>query len=273
MSKNVDNDFFVGWTGEAPKNYTSKGKSFFFGSLILILLAGVLFVTNQKPYEKSEYEYQVIQELSGYLVQDPVWGIRIKEDGMIKTIPLVGYGKKGPGFTLSKMMENHSLGEGTKVTLRGRLTHFQGKYLMELTELKNSLVSSGDVVMLLDREISMKGIKDLEGEIVDPKCFFGVMNPATKAVHRSCAIRCISGGMPPMLAIREDGQFVDYYFLHGKDMQSISQSILPYVGIPVRISGQVATYDDWKSMVIDPKELRLSFLKEKETSLALSVCY
>ena len=160
------------------------------------------------------------------------------------------------------------------VTLRGMITHYQGKYLMELTEMENSLVSAGEEVML-DRAVSMKGTQTLEGEIVDPKCFFGVMNPSSKAVHRSCAIRCISGLIPPLLAIRENGQFVDYYFLHGSEMQSIAQAVLPYVGIPVKVSGQVATYDDWKSMVIDPKDLQISLLKRgiEQDNLALTMCY
>ena len=271
MNQDNNDDFFVGWSGEAPKSYASKGKQFFFLSLLALLFVGVLYVVNQEPYIDSEYEYGVIRELSGYLVQDPVWGLRIAEDGMIKTIPLVGFGKMGPGPTLSKMMQTNNLKEGTMVTLRGMLTHFQGKYLMELTEMENSLVSVGEEAML-DREILMKGNKTLEGEIVDPKCFFGVMNPATKAVHRSCAIRCISGGMPPLLAIRENGEFVDYYFLHGKEMQSISDRILPYVGVPVRMSGKVATYDDWKSMIVDPEDLQLSLLREKPATLAFSIC-
>ena len=268
----MEDDFYIGWSGEAPSGYASKGKVFFLGSLLVMLLVALLFVTNQKPYKKSKYEYGVIEELSGYLVEDPFWGIRIKEDGMIKTIPVVGFGKMGPGPTLSKMMETHNLKEGTMVTLRGMLTHFQGKYLMELTEMENSLVSSGDEVML-DRAIDMKGFQTLEGEIVDPKCFFGVMNPASKAVHRSCAIRCISGGMPPLLAIRENGEFVDYYFIHGNDMKKINQSILPYVGVPIKLTGEVATYDDWKSLVIDPADLQLSITNgETSNTLAFSIC-
>ena len=267
----MNDDFYVGWSGTAPKSYAAGGKRFFMGSLLAMLAAGVLFVVSQRPYEDSEYEYGIIQELSGYLVQDPVWGLRVEEGGTIKTIPLVGYGKMGPGPTLSKMMETHDLQEGTMVTLRGMLTHYQGKYLMELTEMENSLVTAGDEVML-DRAIEMKGTRTLEGEIVDPKCFFGVMNPAFKAVHRSCAIRCISGGMPPLLAIRENGEFVDYYFLHGAEMQSIADRILPFVGVPVKLSGQVATYDDWKSIVIDPEDLQLSLLRGQEVPLAFAMC-
>jgi hypothetical protein len=43
----------------------------------------------------------------------------------------------------------------------------------------------------------------LTGEIVDSKCFLGVMNPGERTVHRDCATRCISGGVPPMLAYRD----------------------------------------------------------------------
>ena len=268
----MNDDFYVGWSGEAPKKYSLAAKKFFFLALLISTSIAVLFVMNQEKYIESEYEYGVLQERSGYLVQDPVWGLRIAEEGTIKTIPIVGFGKMGPGPTLSKMMEKHQLSEGTMVTLRGMLTHYQGKYLMELTEGENSLVSVGERVML-DREIRNVGNLTLAGEIVDPKCFFGVMNPAFKGVHRSCAIRCISGGMPPLLAIRENGVFVDYFFLHDTNMKSIASELLPFVGIPVEVSGQVGVYDDWKSITIDPEEIKIAIVPETDQSfLAVSIC-
>jgi hypothetical protein len=42
------------------------------------------------------------------------------------------------------------------------------------------------------------------GELVDTRCFLGVMRPATGKVHRGCAIRCLSGGAPPGLLVRDD---------------------------------------------------------------------
>lgn len=268
----MSDEFFVGWSGKPPKSYASKGKQFFFGCLILCLLIGVLFVTNQEKYIDSEYEYGILQERTGHLVENPVWGLRVEEEGKIVTIPIVGFGKMGPYPTLTKMMETHDLKEGTRVTLRGMLTHYQEKYLMELTEGENSLVAVGELTMLA-KKIEMKGQKTLEGEIVDPKCFFGVMNPAFKAVHRSCAIRCISGGMPPLLAIRENGAFVDYYFIHGEGMKSITNEILPYIGIPVKVSGQVFRYDDWNSIVIDPADLQIAH-RDMDVSplLVASIC-
>ncbi len=267
----MKDDFYIGWSNEVPKSYANKAKLFFVVALVIMLSVGAIYVKNQQGYIDSIYEYGTIQEFSGYLVKDPIWGLRVEENGTIKTIPLVGFGKMGPGWTLSKMMETHDLREGTMVTLRGMVFHYQGKYWMELTEKENSLVSAGNQTML-DRDIQMTGYKELEGEIVDPKCFFGVMNPAVKAIHRSCAIRCISGGMPPLLAIRENGAFVDYYFLHGKEMPSIAEDILPYVGVPVKVSGDVATYDDWKSVVIDPNSLVLAQNDQVKSGLSYAMC-
>ena len=157
------------------------------------------------------------------------------------------------------------------VTLRGMIFHYQGKKWMELTEGKNSLVESG-AKMNLNREIVRIGNRKLKGEIVDPKCFFGVMNPASKAIHRSCAIRCISGGMPPILAIRENSEFVDYYFLHGENMKSVSDDLLPFVGIPVSILGSVTRYDDWKLLEINASDISLAKSDKDQRVYTAAIC-
>jgi hypothetical protein len=49
------------------------------------------------------------------------------------------------------------------------------------------------------------GQVQLTGEIVDSKCYFGVMNPGNGKVHRDCAVRCISGGIPPAFLVSDAG--------------------------------------------------------------------
>jgi hypothetical protein len=46
----------------------------------------------------------------------------------------------------------------------------------------------------------------LRGELVDTKCWLGVMRPSTGKVHRACAVRCLAGGVPPGLLVRRDGE-------------------------------------------------------------------
>jgi hypothetical protein len=43
------------------------------------------------------------------------------------------------------------------------------------------------------------GERILIGEIVDTKCFLGVMNPGEGKVPRECAALCLSGGIPRAL--------------------------------------------------------------------------
>lgn len=253
----MKDEFFIGWSNEAPTSYSSKARLFFYTVLVAMLVAAVLYVKNERGFIDSVYDFGTIQEFSGYLVSDPVWGLRSEENGNVVTIPLVGYGKMGPQQTISKMMEDHKLQEGTMVTLRGMVFHYQGRKWMELTEMENSLVSSGATTDL-KRDIKTVGVKTYEGEIVDPKCFFGVMNPATKAVHRSCAIRCIAGGMPPILVIRENGIPKDYCFLVDGNMNNLQTEVLPYVGIPVKVSGKEMLYDDWKVLQMDMGTLEMT---------------
>ena len=53
-----------------------------------------------------------------------------------------------------------------------------------------------------DRPVDLGEVR-LTGEIVDSKCYFGVMNPGNGKVHRDCAVRCLSGGIPPAFLVRD----------------------------------------------------------------------
>jgi hypothetical protein len=43
------------------------------------------------------------------------------------------------------------------------------------------------------------GAFTLVGEIVDSKCYLGIMNPGETNPHRECAALCIRGGIPPLI--------------------------------------------------------------------------
>jgi len=104
------------------------------------------------------------------------------------------------------------------------------------------------------------GIKEVQGEIVDPKCFFGVMNPAEGKIHKSCAIRCISGGIPAIIRSNK-GKEEEYYIIKGINDKDIRQSILPYIGEEVRLTGSITEINNWKYITVsDSLDIRrLSF--------------
>jgi hypothetical protein len=79
----------------------------------------------------------------------------------------------------------------------------------------------------------------LRGEIVDSKCFLGVMNPAEGAVHRDCARRCLSGGMPPMLLMRDGEHREELVVLVSDDGRGIGREIAQAAGTPVDVTGRL----------------------------------
>jgi hypothetical protein len=98
----------------------------------------------------------------------------------------------------------------------------------------------------------------LVGEIVDAKCFLGVMNPGDGKPHRACASLCIRGGIPPLLVVRQsaDSTPAAYLLLVGKDGRPLNDEILDLVGEPVEVEGEILDQDGIRSIRVEPKDIR-----------------
>ena len=96
----------------------------------------------------------------------------------------------------------------------------------------------------------------LRGEIVDSKCYLGVMNPGESKTHRDCAVRCISGGAPPLFVARDrDGRSIQM-LLVGDDGRSIHRDVLPWVAEPIEVSGRLASTGDLFVLHANPTAFR-----------------
>jgi hypothetical protein len=104
-------------------------------------------------------------------------------------------------------------------------------------------------------ELSAGRETQLKGEILDPKCWFGVMKPGEGKVHKSCAIRCISGGIEPVFRVT-NGLENDYYILKGTNGEDINQDILDYVAEPVYIDAEVEKVNGWNVAYVDPEAIK-----------------
>ncbi len=100
------------------------------------------------------------------------------------------------------------------------------------------------------------GQQTLIGEIVDSKCFLGVMNPGALTPHRACAIRCISGGIPPMLLVRQAHGNVSSFLLVSRDDKPVNKQVLNLVAEPVEITGEVERQGELLILRADPATYR-----------------
>ena len=100
------------------------------------------------------------------------------------------------------------------------------------------------------------GRQTLVGEIVDSKCYLGVMNPGRLAPHRACAVRCISGGIPPILLVRQSGGHPLYFLLVSSDGGPVNKQVLDMVAEPIEITGEVLRQGELSILRADPATYR-----------------
>ncbi|MEO8276559.1 MAG: Rieske 2Fe-2S domain-containing protein [Thermoanaerobaculia bacterium] len=218
--------------------------------------------SGQKPLGQGKFEYDKSTKFEGQLVTGPVAGILQRSasaaPGTSSTesfLPLVGAGKHGPSREL--------LAAGDRpVALEGHLIERYGKRLVEVVKEDPVAASALSRPMAPAIQISL-GRQTLRGEIVDSKCWFGVMKPGQGKAHRDCAVRCISGGAPPAFVVRSidpagaaGTERTTILLLVGVSGESIASRILDLVAEPVEIFGDVSRLGDQLLISTDPSTIR-----------------
>jgi hypothetical protein len=119
-------------------------------------------------------------------------------------------------------------------------------------------------------EIEDLGTMEIKGEIVDPKCFFGVMKPGEGKPHRDCATRCILGGIPPVLAIRNKIGFANYCLVLGSNGEPINELVKNFVAEPISVKARAVRLDDWIVLYLEGRNSIHSISRSAFTSRGLA---
>lgn len=128
--------------------------------------------------------------------------------------------------------------DGERVRVSGTLLYRDGQTMVEIDP--ESLVPLGMQQAGAPATVDL-GSVTLAGEIVDSKCYLGVMNPGESKTHRDCAVRCISGGAPPLFVARNAAGNRVQMLLVGDDGRAINRDVLPFVAEPVEITGHLVS--------------------------------
>ncbi len=259
----MKDEFYIGWQDKAPKSFSKHTKLFVIVVLVLLPLIALGIVFSQNKFTNYVFEYGNLRTIEGDLYTNPVPYLLVDEgyfpDSITNSrgILLIGFGKHGAEQTIEQIEKEHGSVEGKKVQLSGTLIYGDGRALFELTEGKKSLVKIKGEGVDIQGFASAESTLKLKGQILDPKCYFGVMKHGEGKVHRSCAIRCISGGIPPVLRVRNEFGRTDYFILRGREGEAINKQILDFVADPIEVISYGESASPWGHVLyIDPKEIK-----------------
>jgi hypothetical protein len=85
------------------------------------------------------------------------------------------------------------------------------------------------------------------------------MNPGEGKTHLACAVRCVSGGLPPMLVIRDAPGRERHLVLTDPRGGPMDARILPVVGRPVTVTGTVSREGELLFLRADPHAYRVVY--------------
>ena len=258
FKKMKDEEFYVPYIEGSLGVQTKRTlKRFVFIAFFLLIVGALIFSFSQNAFKNSTFELTDTTEITGVYHENPYPMLRVQIDETThKNIVLLGFGKMGAHPFLEKIRKESITLEGKILKIEGNLIYYNGKTLLQITDdEKVTMVNSSITEFPKRKTISQMSF---QGEIIDPKCYFGVMKPGFGKIHRSCAVRCISGGIPPILATSDSNNVSQYFLLTDMSGEPINREILSYIGKPSEITGVVEQLEDWYLLKINMEGIRIT---------------
>lgn len=234
--------FYIGYLPKAsPETAAFIRRAVTRVAIVALLVAGGAAAT--LPYfGHGEFQFGRSAEFRGVIRCETA--PRLQTDG--EDFLLVGYGK-------NRVAPEICGATGSEAVLRGTLIRREGKQLLEVsTELTVARPAAAEAPPV------RLGRFTLRGEIVDSKCYFGVMNPAEGRAHRACAELCLRGGVPAVFVVRDRAGAIAHLLIAGPKGEPINERLLSLVAEPVEAEGEVFRQGRWLVWRIDPASLKRS---------------
>ncbi|MGA6951987.1 MAG: hypothetical protein WBQ40_10380 [Candidatus Sulfotelmatobacter sp.] len=243
-------DFYVGYLPHAPRPVASFVRRVVVVLGLLLVATALVLVFGQMPFDNSAFEYGKLRTFEGIVEAQPYPTLVVQRPGAVgredkySRYLMVAPGKHAADDLVAGF-------DGKQVQLQGRLIYREGGTMIEVVP---GSIGSVDAAPATKESIRDLGPVTVYGEIVDSKCYLGVMNPGRGKVHRDCAARCLSGGIAPMF-VSSNGE--DQYLLVGPDEAAIGRDALrEFVAEPITLSGELLQRGGTRLLRIDAGALR-----------------
>ncbi|MCR9142982.1 MAG: hypothetical protein NXI24_12080 [bacterium] len=271
MSANRNSEFYVGYQHHAPPGLASFLTRRVLIIAVLALTSGVLIAVTQNRFAPAVFEFGEVREFEGVVREDPYPRLKVLRPGRTPGLHYKSSYYLVDPFKFSAAPYVKGM-DGKRVRLRGELLYRENQTMLVLDpesvqEIEGD--ASGVTQTAFDSKLANEtgapleeeypgalippGPATLTGEIIDSKCYLGAMNPGERKTHRACAIRCISGGIPPLFVVRAPDGGIQHLLLVSPEGKAINQEVLAYVALPLRITGEVRYANGVYTLFADPQ--------------------
>ncbi len=239
----MSEDFFVGYL-DVPKATARRMKRVALALVVLAAAVATVLALATGPFDRGTFEFGVTRDWRGRIEAQPVPVLiatvadpNAAPFGRLVRYPLVAPGKHGAAPLVASI-------DGAFVKLTATRIAREGTAMLE--------VVPGSIVVEAPKPpheaVPVSHTDDLgrstfTGEIVDSKCFLGVMNPGRLEVHRACALRCIAGGIMPMLFARDSQGREAHLILVGENGEAMNDRVADFVARPATVAGRLERRD------------------------------
>jgi len=251
VSAGPPDELYVGYLKKAPPGIARFVRRSALSLLAAAPLLAAWLAAAQSPLGTGVFEYATPRPFDGIVRATPYPRLEIERPGRgageaeaRSSYPLVTLGKHGAAELARGL-------DGRRSRLEGSLIYRGSDTMVEVVAVRATRDERIEKLPEVDF-----GTVTVRGEIVDSKCYLGVMKPGNGKPHRACAALCIRGGIPPLLVVRDRHGASRHLLLVDASGRSVNDRVLDRVAEPLEITGRLRREGPIWLLAADPAGYR-----------------
>jgi len=250
-------EFFIGYAPPMPPQLARFVARTVFGIACGALTWAATLAAGHVPLDGGTFEFGHPQRFTGTVVEHPYPALRPEEEsGMdARWMLLVAPGKHGADSIVRGLDGRHVTLMGTRIR-RGAQTMIETEP-DSIVPVEESKASTMAAAVPTDGRSDDRPV-EVRGEIVDSKCFLGVMVPGSGKTRKDCAALCLRGGVPPALHVQDRSGRSSVVLLTGSTGKKIVAEQLQRAGEAIDMTGVVGRLGGWLMLRSEPRSWRPS---------------
>jgi hypothetical protein len=237
-------ELYIGYLPEAPPSHARFVRRVVVALVAFASALAIVLAALQSPFDAGSFDFARESAAIGVVRVDPAPML----------VPDAPAGAPSPKPALLVEPFKHgaraeaSEHDGRRVELRAHPIASPDGEMLELVPGSIVAQESGIVPPSAPERL---GRFRLRGELVDSKCYLGVMKPGRGKPHRGCAARCLSGGIPPLLLVEDEAGGRLAILVAARDGSPLPMALLERVGEAIELEGEVERVDGMLTLRLD----------------------